>query len=77
MFLAQLYDNSSKRPSFFEMVIQDQLTNGIKPALTFAFGVIAQRYPRGPWEFMVRNNDLLWASFLFFVERRYLSLYGA
>ncbi|PWN27246.1 hypothetical protein BDZ90DRAFT_188854 [Jaminaea rosea] len=64
------------RPSFFELIAQDQLRSLLSPAVRYTLSVLAQRYPR--YLLRVFNRfDEVWALLMFGVERHYLRTWGA
>jgi peroxin-12 len=75
MFLCHFNNAEPGRPSFFEMIAQQQLLPTLGPALKYAFTVFSQRNPR--WEWFVRNHDEIWACVLLFIEYRCLHKYDA
>ncbi len=65
--------NDMYRPSFFEMVAQDRLICGLKPALTHIFTIIVRRFPR--LDALLRYNEEIFSSMLYFLEKHYLREY--
>ncbi|CEH19461.1 Predicted E3 ubiquitin ligase involved in peroxisome organization [Ceraceosorus bombacis] len=64
------------RPSFFELIAQDQLRDLLKPALRYVLAVLAQRNPR--YLIRVANRfDEVYALAMFAVERHYLTTWGS
>lgn len=63
------------RPSFFEMMAQQQMMPTFKPALKYIFSVLSQRNPEMDW--FVRHNDELFHAGWLLIEHHYLKYYGA
>ena len=59
------------RPSFFEMVAQEQLSQLLKPAVRYVLTVLAQRHPRYLLR-IVNRFDEVYALLMLAVERHYL-----
>ncbi|TPX42552.1 hypothetical protein SeLEV6574_g05535 [Synchytrium endobioticum] len=64
------------RPSYFELVNQDKMTDMLRPALRYVLTVYAQRYPRYLLR-MVNHHDELYALLMLIVENHYLREWGA
>ncbi|CAO1622204.1 unnamed protein product [Parajaminaea phylloscopi] len=64
------------RPSFFELIAQDQLRDMLHPAVRYTLSVFAQRHPR----YLLRlfnSFDEVWALVMLAVERHYLKTWGS
>lgn len=59
------------RPSFFELMAQEQLASLLKPAVRYVITVLAQRYPRYLLR-IVNRFDELYALIMLAVNRHYL-----
>lgn len=59
------------RPSFFELVAQEQLSQLLKPAVRYVLTVLAQRHPRYLLR-IVNRFDEVYALLMLAVERHYL-----
>eukprot|EP01006_Ploeotia_vitrea_P041710 TRINITY_DN66564_c13_g2_i1.p1 TRINITY_DN66564_c13_g2~~TRINITY_DN66564_c13_g2_i1.p1 ORF type:complete len:189 (-),score=81.12 TRINITY_DN66564_c13_g2_i1:52-618(-) len=63
------------RPSFFEMLAQERLILGLKPAVRYAIVVLARRYP---WLVnLVEYHDELHLVLMYALEKHYLEHYDA
>lgn len=62
------------RPSFFELVAQERLTMGIKPALAHVLNVMAERMPR--FRTLASYSDELFFTLRYLLERHYLREYS-
>lgn len=66
------------RPSFFELIAQEQLSHLLKPAIRYVLTVLAQRNPRHLLR-LVNRFDEVYAVLMCAVEHHYLrtwSMYG-
>ncbi|KAJ3334323.1 ubiquitin-protein ligase peroxin 12 [Blyttiomyces sp. JEL0837] len=73
-FLSNASSSSSEdpfRPSIFELVAQDKMSDLLKPALRYALSVYAHRYPRQLLP-IVNNLEHVYALLMLIVERSYL-----
>lgn len=59
------------RPSFFELIAQDQLSSLLKPAIRYVLTVLAQRNPRYLLR-IVNRFDEVYALIMLAVNRHYL-----
>ncbi|KAA1111466.1 ubiquitin-protein ligase peroxin 12 [Puccinia graminis f. sp. tritici] len=59
------------RPTFFELVAQDQLRELIGPVIRYVTSVFAQRYPRYLIK-LLNHHDEVFAVMMYFIERYYL-----
>ena len=59
------------RPSFFELIAQEQLSDLLKPAIRYVLTVLAQRHPRYLLR-IVHRFDELYMVLMLAVERHYL-----
>eukprot|EP01116_Phalansterium_solitarium_P011021 TRINITY_DN26633_c0_g1_i1.p1 TRINITY_DN26633_c0_g1~~TRINITY_DN26633_c0_g1_i1.p1 ORF type:complete len:397 (-),score=-24.61 TRINITY_DN26633_c0_g1_i1:121-1311(-) len=75
MFLSQFNTADLSRPSFFEMLAQDELIPVLRPALKYVFAVFAQRRPGFEW--MTRYSDELFCLGLLVLENHHLKSYDA
>ena len=64
------------RPSFFELMAQDQLATLLKPAVRYVITVLAQRHPRYLLR-IVNNFDELYALLMLAVDRHYPRTWNA
>lgn len=64
----------ANRPSFFEMMAQQQMMPTFKPALRYIFSVMSQRNPELDW--FVRHNDEIFHAGWLLIEHHYLKYYG-
>jgi peroxin-12 len=63
------------RPSFFELVAQEQLRDLLAPALRFVVATLAQRHPRALLR-VANRFDEVYALAMYAVERHYLKTWG-
>ncbi|KAI9140735.1 Pex12 amino terminal region-domain-containing protein [Paraphysoderma sedebokerense] len=63
------------RPTLFELVAQDKMSDLLKPALRFVLVVYAQRYPRYLLR-LVNYHDEFYALLMWIIEGHYLKEYG-
>lgn len=71
-----VFTSDPYRPSFFELIAQDQLRDLLRPAVRYTLSVLAQRRPR--YLLRIFNNfDELWALVMLAVERHYLKTWGS
>jgi len=75
MFLANFFGSDPSRPSFFEMIAQQEMMPTLRPALKYVFQVFAQRQPRLFW--LLRHSDSIFALILLFLENHHLKHYDA
>eukprot|EP01102_Stenamoeba_stenopodia_P005323 TRINITY_DN15916_c0_g1_i1.p1 TRINITY_DN15916_c0_g1~~TRINITY_DN15916_c0_g1_i1.p1 ORF type:complete len:418 (+),score=60.77 TRINITY_DN15916_c0_g1_i1:87-1256(+) len=75
MFVTSLNQSEPDRPSFFEMMAQEQLIPALKPAIRYVASVVAVRNPRYEW--FVNHLDEIFATGLFFLESRFLTNHDA
>lgn len=59
------------RPTFFELIAQDQLRELIGPVLRYVSSAFAQSYPRYFLK-LVNHHDEIFATMMFFTEKYYL-----
>jgi len=59
------------RPSFFELIAQEQLSQLLKPAIRYVLTVLAQRHPRYLLR-IVNRFDEIYSLLMLAVERHYL-----
>ncbi|WFD34366.1 ubiquitin-protein ligase peroxin 12 [Malassezia cuniculi] len=64
------------RPSFFELMAQEQLASLLKPAIRYVITVVAQRHPRYLLR-IVNRFDELYALLMYAVNRHYLRTWNA
>ncbi|WAQ87381.1 hypothetical protein PtA15_8A285 [Puccinia triticina] len=64
-------DEELYRPTFFELVAQDQLQELIGPVIRYVTSIFAQRYPRYLIK-LLNHHDELFAVMMYFIERHYL-----
>ena len=64
------------RPSFFELIAQEQLSDLLKPAIRYVLTVLAQRHPRYLLR-IVHRFDELYMVLMLAVERHYLRTWNA
>lgn len=64
------------RPSFFELIAQEQLADLLKPAVRYVLTVLAQRHPRYLLR-IVNRFDEVYAVLMFAIERHYLRTWNA
>lgn len=64
------------RPSFFELIAQDQLRSLLSPAVRYTLSVLAQRYPRYLLRIFNRFDEV-WAILMLGIERHYLKTWGS
>ena len=74
MFMLNFNSLDPRKPSFFEMYAQYELTTHMKPALEYVFSVLSLRNPR--WNITVDYSDEIFHVLQFLVERFYLMNYG-
>lgn len=68
--------NDPSRPSFFELIAQDQLRDLLHPAVRYTLSVLAQRNPRYLLRIFNRFDEV-WALVMLLVERHYLKTWGS
>ncbi|WFD45234.1 ubiquitin-protein ligase peroxin 12 [Malassezia psittaci] len=64
------------RPSFFELIAQEQLSHLLKPAVRYVLTVLAQRNPRYLLR-IVNRYDEIYALLMLAVERHYLRTWNS
>ena len=74
MFLANFNNADPSRPSFFEMLAQQEMISILKPAIKYVFDVLAQRHPK--MEIFSRHSDEVFSIGLAVLENHYLRNYG-
>lgn len=75
MFVTSLNQSEPDRPSFFEMMAQEQLIPALKPAIRYVASVVAIRNPHCEW--FVNHLDEIFTAGLFFLEYRFLTNHDA
>ncbi|PRP82606.1 hypothetical protein PROFUN_04911 [Planoprotostelium fungivorum] len=74
MFLSNL-NVSDTRPSFFEMIAQQEMMPTLKPALRYIFSTLAARHPTMEW--FANHNDEVFTFLLLLLENHHLKHYDA
>jgi len=72
MFLANIR-NDAARPSFFEMIAQQEMMPTLKPAIRYVLETLSLRHPR--LERITRFTDEIFAGLLFLLESHHLKHY--
>eukprot|EP01112_Ceratiomyxa_fruticulosa_P010003 TRINITY_DN2625_c0_g3_i1.p1 TRINITY_DN2625_c0_g3~~TRINITY_DN2625_c0_g3_i1.p1 ORF type:complete len:417 (-),score=92.57 TRINITY_DN2625_c0_g3_i1:115-1266(-) len=75
MFMCNFNSGDPTRPSFFEMMAQQQMMPTFKPALKYVFSVLSQRHPVFNW--FVKRSDEIFNGTLLVIEQHYLNHYDA
>eukprot|EP01117_Protostelium_nocturnum_P013393 TRINITY_DN4991_c0_g1_i1.p1 TRINITY_DN4991_c0_g1~~TRINITY_DN4991_c0_g1_i1.p1 ORF type:complete len:373 (+),score=86.58 TRINITY_DN4991_c0_g1_i1:137-1255(+) len=75
MFLASFNSGDASRPSFFEMIAQQEMMPTLKPALRYAFNTLSVRHPR--LDFFSRHIDEIFSVLLLLLENHHLRHYDA
>ncbi|ELR14455.1 Peroxin 12 (Pex12), putative [Acanthamoeba castellanii str. Neff] len=75
MFMANFSSGEAQRPSFFEMVAQQELLPFFGPALKYALSVAAVRWPRLEWG--VTHHDELFYGLRLLLEAHHLRRHDA
>ncbi|CAE7378645.1 PEX12 [Symbiodinium natans] len=76
-FLTSIYAGKNIfRPTFFELIAQDQLADVFRPALRFFVEIVSERAPRGLLPFL-EYWQAVYTFFLLFLEGYHLRVHGA
>lgn len=74
MFLAN-FSGDASRPSFFEMIAQQEMMPTLRPAMKYAFNILGSSYRSMQWT--SRFSDELFYLGLFLLEKHHLNHYDA
>jgi len=75
MFLTNFSSGIDGRPSFFEMLAQQELMTYIRPAIRYSLAILSQRHPRLIW--FALHSDEIFAGFSLLLEHHHLKYYDA
>ncbi|CAE8585243.1 unnamed protein product [Polarella glacialis] len=76
-FLTSIYAGGDIfRPTFFELIAQEQLMDALRPAVRFVVSVLAERAP--PWALPLFSRwETVYSAFLLLLEGHHLRVHGA